>query len=109
MIRLRRRPKTGKAKNHLVFANGDRMELKKEESYSDDEHDPQTRRIFPPPPEPEEPALVDLPERYRCVAMPGAIARAGVELTSEYTSHLSLLIIWSFLTECSDLEFTPRP
>lgn len=77
----------GKAKKFGVLANGNRRVLRDPDSDSDDEH--YIRAPAPPPPERVDtctPPPVQLPERYRCVAVPGAIARTGVEL-SKHSRH----------------------
>jgi hypothetical protein len=86
VIRLHRRPKNGRAKNVKIFANGNRMELLRAGS-DDDDDDGWATHPEPSPPV-EEPAPPIEHGRYRCVAEPGAVARAGLEFTSEKTGYV---------------------
>lgn len=79
-IRLHRRPRNGRSHTVKIMANGNRVEMRRE----DDDRREALRPETPPPVE-GEPMPTEMHKRYRCVAQPGAIARSGIELKTEQT------------------------
>ena len=83
VIRLNRRPANACVRYVKVLANGNRLECMREGDESRKES--QLPKTPPPTEDATEDAPAAVPERYQCIAEPGAIVRSGIELTTEQT------------------------
>lgn len=81
VIRLHRRPRNGRSRSVKILPNGNRVSMRRE---ADTEGRGVLRPETPPPAEVSS-TPTDAHRRYRCIAEPGAIARSGIELTTEQT------------------------